>query len=140
MPLSAVSKENCLKYIKGSHRWGKWFIPKKFETNLNYLLNDKELGKYSEMVDLNSNQYEKLSWDLEVTKTYHLQARSVFLKALRHPSKPTLVLCFDVSSAASVPSFHACPFQATVAPTASSVNCYSIILSFYGLLYSLYSY
>jgi hypothetical protein len=70
MPMSAVSKENCIEYIKGSHLWGKWFIPKKFETNLNYSFLENDVSRFSEMVDIDGNpdQYEKMSWDLEVIK------------------------------------------------------------------------
>ncbi|MEK9719503.1 MAG: phytanoyl-CoA dioxygenase family protein [Quisquiliibacterium sp.] len=30
IPLDAVSQETCVEYIVGSHRWGKWYAPKRF--------------------------------------------------------------------------------------------------------------
>ena len=66
--MDSVSKENSIKFIKGSHRWGKWFIPKKFESNKNYNMNENVDREYSAMVDIGSNpeKYVALSWDLEV--------------------------------------------------------------------------
>ena len=36
MPLKRVPKESTLLFVKGSHRWRKQFIPRKFATQLNY--------------------------------------------------------------------------------------------------------
>ncbi len=30
IPLDPVPRETCVEYIVGSHRWGKWFAPKRF--------------------------------------------------------------------------------------------------------------
>lgn len=68
MPTEHVSKKNCIKYLKGSHRWGKWFIPKKFKTNKNYNMNEDSKHNYCEMIDMekDADKYEILAWDLEV--------------------------------------------------------------------------
>merc|ERR1712156_43080 len=36
MPVDPVPLEATLKFVKGSHRWNKWFVPRKFETSNNY--------------------------------------------------------------------------------------------------------
>ncbi len=30
-PLDPVDRETCVEYVKGSHRWGRWFQPKFFK-------------------------------------------------------------------------------------------------------------
>ena len=36
MPVDPVSEESSVKFVKGSHRWGKWFHPRKFASENNY--------------------------------------------------------------------------------------------------------
>ena len=73
IPVTPVSKESCLRYIGGSHRWGKWFIPKKFESLNNYKYrdpNDKRSGNdFEEIPDIDTQpeKYELFAWDLEVS-------------------------------------------------------------------------
>jgi ectoine hydroxylase-related dioxygenase (phytanoyl-CoA dioxygenase family) len=44
MPVDPVSEEATLRFVKGSHKWSKWFFPRKFKTSKNY-----------EMTSLNEN-------------------------------------------------------------------------------------
>lgn len=73
MPIDKVLKKDSVKYIKGSHRWGKWFIPKKFETNLNYIDNTDQADsqhEFCEMINIDESNYEALAWDLEVNRPF----------------------------------------------------------------------
>ena len=36
MPIDPVSLDTAIEFVRGSHRWGKWFYPRKFATELNY--------------------------------------------------------------------------------------------------------
>ena len=36
MPVDPVSLDSSVKFVKGSHRWGKWFHPRKFASEKNY--------------------------------------------------------------------------------------------------------
>ena len=46
MPVDPVPQEATLKFVKGSHRWNKWFVPRKFETSKNYTVVGQEIDKY----------------------------------------------------------------------------------------------
>ncbi|KAK8778446.1 hypothetical protein V5799_020216 [Amblyomma americanum] len=38
MPVDPVDLESTIQFVAGSHRWGKWFFPRKFATSRNYAL------------------------------------------------------------------------------------------------------
>jgi ectoine hydroxylase-related dioxygenase (phytanoyl-CoA dioxygenase family) len=40
MPLDPVSQETCVRFVRGSHAWNRWFVPRKFATERNYALHD----------------------------------------------------------------------------------------------------
>ena len=65
LPLDPVPREAGLEFIAGSHAWGKMFMPKKFLTNKEY---DYKPGSFDSIpdIDANRNQYEILSWDLDL--------------------------------------------------------------------------
>ena len=65
LPLDPVPREAGLEFIAGSHAWGKMFMPKKFLTNKGY---DYKPGSFDSIpdIDANRNQYEILSWDLDL--------------------------------------------------------------------------
>ena len=42
MPVDPVSLESSVKFVAGSHRWGKWFHPRKFATEKNYPVEREE--------------------------------------------------------------------------------------------------
>jgi len=69
MPVDPVSLESSVKFVKGSHRWGKWFHPRKFASETNYPVEDEHFeGKAFEDVpvqDIEDGKYELLSWDCE---------------------------------------------------------------------------
>ncbi|XP_071481782.1 probable phytanoyl-CoA dioxygenase [Diadema antillarum] len=72
MPIDPVAKETCVTYIKGSHRWGKWFYPQRFKTYSDYEADNEnscdthEWTSLSKMnLDKEIDQYELLSWELQ---------------------------------------------------------------------------
>ena len=36
IPVDPVPKEACVTFVEGSHRWGKWFVPRLFATDKEY--------------------------------------------------------------------------------------------------------
>ena len=61
-----VTKDTgAVKYIKGSHKWNKFFAPASFGKDTRFDDNYKEMG-LEPMPDINSNleDYELLSWDV----------------------------------------------------------------------------
>jgi len=76
IPLDPINKEeNSVRYISGSHKWGKWFIPRKFATLQNYVIskeeNDFEEKNYEQLIDntldtgIENGRYKILNWDME---------------------------------------------------------------------------
>ncbi len=66
MPVTPVEAKN-IKFIKGSHKWGKWFAPRYFETAENYTIEKDNTGRrYETVPEIKEEEHEILSWDLEV--------------------------------------------------------------------------
>ncbi|CAH1788854.1 unnamed protein product [Owenia fusiformis] len=68
MPLDPVPLETSIQFVKGSHKWGKWFYPRKFESFESYTANKEISGQVFEKVpDIDSeiNKHEILSWAVE---------------------------------------------------------------------------
>jgi len=69
MPIDPVSEESSVKFVKGSHRWGKWFHPKKFATETNYPLErdvtDSKTFHDVPVADIESGKFELLKWSCE---------------------------------------------------------------------------
>ena len=70
LPVTPVTKELCMKFVSGSHKWGKWFIPINFGSLENYsrvseMDSDRAFENAPE-IDTESENYDLLSWDLEV--------------------------------------------------------------------------
>ncbi len=62
LPFDRVSKSSCVKYVRGSHRWGKAYNPHHFIDDSPY-----ENTGLPELPDIDAgpDRYEILSWDLE---------------------------------------------------------------------------
>lgn len=62
MPVDPVPLESSVKFVKGSHRWGKWFYPRKFASEQNYPIDNEEYeGKIFYDVptqDIENGKYE----------------------------------------------------------------------------------
>lgn len=63
IPLDPVPKDVCVEFVAGSHRWGRWFRPRKF----NGVAYDHTSDSLEDMPDINAHRgdYRLLSWDLE---------------------------------------------------------------------------
>ncbi|XP_067021670.1 uncharacterized protein [Acropora muricata] len=64
LPVTSVTTESCVKFVSGSHKWGKRFIPKTFDSLANYEGDDKVSENVPDM-DKESEKYKILSWNLE---------------------------------------------------------------------------
>ena len=62
MPVDPVPLESSVKFVRGSHRWGKWFHPRKFASERNYPVESEEYeGKTFfdvPVADIESGKYE----------------------------------------------------------------------------------
>ena len=73
MPLDPVPLETSLQFVKGSHAWGRWFVPRKFATANNYALKNTTDGEAADLAMFESvpdiegrpDEYEILFWELE---------------------------------------------------------------------------
>lgn len=72
--LDPVPKSSGLRFVAGSHRWGRWFVPRRFADHVPYV--DQEFADGSEAdgqrefelvpdVDSELDQHEILAWDVE---------------------------------------------------------------------------
>ena len=68
-----MDEASTIQFVKSSHKWGKWFYPRKFATTKNYeieqqtRLNDHE---YSDVPDIENEDVEILKWACEVFSYY----------------------------------------------------------------------
>lgn len=73
MPLDPVSKASCVQFVRGSHDWERWFVPRKFATERNYAIEDASAKPMLEdrafedvpLIDEHPEDYEILAWDME---------------------------------------------------------------------------
>lgn len=71
LPLDPVPLESSLRFVRGSHEWGRWFMPRKFATAQNYALRGPEhssdAARFDTVPDIDGRpeEYEILSWALE---------------------------------------------------------------------------
>ena len=67
IPLDAVPEDTCVRYVAGSHRWGKLFFPRKFDPAKRYAQDD---SAYDAMPDIDAElasdpgAHRVLAWDL----------------------------------------------------------------------------
>ena len=64
-PLDAVTRENALELVKGSHRWGKWFAPEL--SRKGQALYRQQGREFHRMPDIDAarDDYEILSWPVQ---------------------------------------------------------------------------
>ncbi|MCY3555662.1 MAG: phytanoyl-CoA dioxygenase family protein [Gemmatimonadetes bacterium] len=73
MPLDPVSEASCVQFVRGSHDWDRWFVPRKFATERNYAIEDASSKPMLEgrpfedvpPIDDHPEDYEILAWDME---------------------------------------------------------------------------
>jgi ectoine hydroxylase-related dioxygenase (phytanoyl-CoA dioxygenase family) len=63
IPLDDVAQNSCPEFVKGSHDWGKWFMPRKF-SGVDYDHKDSNLEPIPDF-DSQRDQHEFLSWNLK---------------------------------------------------------------------------
>ncbi|MCW5745902.1 MAG: phytanoyl-CoA dioxygenase family protein [Alphaproteobacteria bacterium] len=64
LPLDPVSRDTCVEYVKGSHRWGRWFAPKFFrQGGVDLQVQDARFEATPD-IDAERDRYEFLSWDM----------------------------------------------------------------------------
>jgi ectoine hydroxylase-related dioxygenase (phytanoyl-CoA dioxygenase family) len=63
IPLDEVPVTTCPEFIAGSHRWGQWFLPRKF-SGVDYDHNADNLTAVPD-IDNHRADYNILSWDLQ---------------------------------------------------------------------------
>ncbi|MDX1687203.1 MAG: phytanoyl-CoA dioxygenase family protein [Candidatus Promineifilaceae bacterium] len=72
LPLDPVPLETSLQFVKGSHAWGRWFVPRKFATSRDYALKEATSNRDAEGISFESvpdieghpEEYEIISWEL----------------------------------------------------------------------------
>jgi ectoine hydroxylase-related dioxygenase (phytanoyl-CoA dioxygenase family) len=62
LALDHVPRDRCVEFIAGSHRWGKWFRPERFDRTA---LNDNESWEVLPDIEANREAYEILGWQTE---------------------------------------------------------------------------
>ena len=65
IPLDPIRRENGIEYVRGSHRWGKAFLPLDMaDPEAHY---GADLSPYEQMPDIDAHRedYEILSWEME---------------------------------------------------------------------------
>ena len=66
MPVTPVEAKS-LMFLKGSHKWGKWFAPRYFKTAESYVVEkDSDGRQYETVPEVKEDEHEMLSWDMEV--------------------------------------------------------------------------
>ncbi len=62
LPLDPVAREASVEFAAGSHRWGKWFTPKRFVDLADHPSNE---GETIPDIDADRDAYRLLGWDME---------------------------------------------------------------------------
>lgn len=61
LPLDPVPRDVCVEFLAGSHRWGKWYTPKRFADHAEH---PSEEGETLADIDTRRSEFNILSWDL----------------------------------------------------------------------------
>lgn len=63
MSLDPVPRQTAVEFVAGSHRWGRWFRPKRFADSADHQATDS----FEPMIDVEAerDQHRFLGWDLE---------------------------------------------------------------------------
>lgn len=62
IPLDPIRRENCVEFVAGSHRWGKWFTPRRFVDDTDHAT---EEGEAVPDIDAHRGDYTILGWNME---------------------------------------------------------------------------
>ena len=65
LPLDPVARDTCVEYVRGSHRWGRWFRPKFFrQGGVDLQVEDPRFEPLPDL-DAERDRHEFLAWDME---------------------------------------------------------------------------
>ena len=65
IPVDPVEKASALEVVRGSHRWGKWFLPEYFSGDQrNHEPSDSLYAPLPD-IDADRSRYDILSWDIQ---------------------------------------------------------------------------
>jgi ectoine hydroxylase-related dioxygenase (phytanoyl-CoA dioxygenase family) len=63
IPLDPVPQATCVRYVAGSHRWGKWYVPARFADGKDHPNQESRFESVPD-IDAEPEKYRLLSWDL----------------------------------------------------------------------------
>ncbi len=63
IPLDPVPIATCVRYVAGSHRWGKWYAPARFADGKDHPDKDARFEAVPD-IDAEPEKYRLLAWDL----------------------------------------------------------------------------
>jgi len=93
VPLDAVTQEDCISIVAGSHKWGRTFLPTSFNGRREMAYQDLENipAPFERMLDIEKDfdKYDMLAWDMNVGDCIVLDGRVVHGK-LRSETGKTL--------------------------------------------------
>lgn len=64
IPLDPVTRDVCVEYVAGSHRWGIWYTPTRFADSRAHPAKDPNFVPIPD-IDGDRGKYRLLGWDLE---------------------------------------------------------------------------
>ena len=71
MPLDPVARATCVQFVKGSHTWGRWFVPRNFNDGRDYPCKGQRDHSWKGApfqtvpdIDGHRERYEIVCWDL----------------------------------------------------------------------------
>lgn len=91
MPVDPVSLDSSLRLVCGSHRWGRWFKPRKFATESDYI-SDVFSHTYESVPveEIESGKYHILQWAMQVgssldtvVSSYQIYATSIWAHVMK---------------------------------------------------------
>ncbi|MCP4327416.1 MAG: phytanoyl-CoA dioxygenase [Alphaproteobacteria bacterium] len=65
MPLDPVDRDTCVRFVSGSHNWGRWFAPRYFVDGEDYYADEEEGIESMPDFDSARDTHDFLFWDLE---------------------------------------------------------------------------
>jgi ectoine hydroxylase-related dioxygenase (phytanoyl-CoA dioxygenase family) len=63
LPLDPVGRETAVEYVKGSHRWGRWFAPRFFRPGAALAVQDPRFEPVPD-IDADRGAYDLVGWDM----------------------------------------------------------------------------
>ena len=64
LPLDPVGPETAVEYVRGSHRWGRWFAPRFFRADAPLAVEDPRFEPVPD-IDADRASYDLVSWEMD---------------------------------------------------------------------------